>query len=497
MNEPFLPPHDSQLEAAALSCVLQAGDTDNQAEVDALLMQLRPEFFFELKHKNLMLELTQMRMSDAPHSVSTLTLTSWLKGRLDDFGGLAYIAALPNQAPSIAQFPEYRRQLVCLAKRRLALSQSQSLADSARNGDIDLADLRANLAGALDSIDRSGAGERPMIETWTATEAAAYVPDPATFLIGEGIISSAEITLLAGPAGAGKSRLANTLAFAGARGNGHWMGYEVRRRFKTLVLQSENNENRIKEELACLPMELAQYVKISLPCEMAFARPEFRQELRRIWDSWRFDVIVIDNLNDVSRADGREDFLEAIANIKAALPRHPETPSIILIAHLTKGSGRALKPLTGRKLLDEIAGSNALAAKARTAFALQHADPTDATDDRVIFDCAKCNNGVPLPMAAYHRRNGEFQPCPNFDFDTWLNPPEDGGRARPPGREDWLEIFDNVKGMTKKALVNYLKDFRKASQAAAYKWISEAITAGTITEDAGIIRLRSSKKEAA
>lgn len=48
--------------------------------------------------------------------------------------------------------------------------------------------------------------------------------------------------------GFGKSRCPHTLALAAAK-HGPWMGYEVRPQFRTLVLQSENDEDRLLAEL--------------------------------------------------------------------------------------------------------------------------------------------------------------------------------------------------------------------------------------------------------
>jgi CheY-like chemotaxis protein len=139
----------------------------------------------------------------------------------------------------------------------------------------------------------------------------------------------------------GKSRLANTLAFAGARGAGEWMGYLVKRRFRTLVLQSENGPRRIQSEVAGLPREWDEHVRLSLPTWMRFGEPAFRQELRRLWESWPFDVLIVDNMNDVAKADGREDFLEALDNIRASLPVYPDAPAVVVVAHLRKSRGGA------------------------------------------------------------------------------------------------------------------------------------------------------------
>src|ERR1017187_8414246 len=54
-NANQLPPHSDENERGALSCVLQAGDDKAQQEVDALLEQLRPNLFYDLRHKAIFL----------------------------------------------------------------------------------------------------------------------------------------------------------------------------------------------------------------------------------------------------------------------------------------------------------------------------------------------------------------------------------------------------------------------------------------------------------
>ncbi len=488
-----LPPHDTKIEQAALGCVLLAAETGNMAEVDCLMMRLRPGLFYDLKNQNIHNELAKMRMGESSHSVNLVLLLSWIKGREHEFGGMDYVARLPDQTPGISFFDEYHRQLLALARRRWALAESAKMALAAREGDIDLVDLRQELTAALDRIDQAVHRERPRIETWTRRQAMEFVQDESIFLVGKGIICKGEITVVAGQGGVGKSRLCNALAFAGARGSGQWMGYDIPRAWRTLVLQTENNANRIKEELMTLPEEYQDNVRISLPCAMEFSDPAFRRDLKKLWDEWPFEMIIIDNMNDVAREDGRADFLEGIGNIMSALPRHPDTPAVVIIAHLTKGSTRSLKPMTGRKLLDELSGSNVLGAKARTVLTLQHVDASVSTDMRVVFDCAKCNNGTPLPMSAYYRANGEFQPCLEWDQHEWLNPPDEGARIerRSLSKDKWREVMGGELGMTRKRLVALLQAAPyQASQSSAYNWVNAALQEGILMEVAGVIALK-------
>lgn len=481
-----LPPHSPEAEAVCLGCVLYAGISNSQAEVDALLTQLRPGLFYVHKHKAVLALLAEMRGGEVPHAVDTVTVCQFAKdkGVLGEVGDYAGIVELLNACPTLASFSTYLDILKEKSLRRWCLAKSATLKDRALSSELSVAQLKDEFAEITEQAGRIGGAGKPMIEVWRVEDAQKYVPDPRTFLIGEDIVTRGETFVIAGPGGVGKSRLANTLAFAGARGNGLWMGYPVRRRFRTMILQSENGPNRIASEVQGLDSKLYNdFVRISLPCFMQFSLPAFRAELRRLYDSWPFDLIVIDNMNDVARADGREDFLEGLSNIQASLPTYPDTPAVCLLAHVRKmRGGDQWKPRTGSQLQDELSGSFVLAAKARTVFFLQRGEP-EVESPVVVFDCGKCNNGKPVPIAAYNRCNVEFQPLPGWDLDAWLNPPDDARKVV--SQPILSEVFDGGKvRLTLKRAAAALME-RGFSQATAYRALDrQGKFAALLSEDA-------------
>ncbi|MCX8156620.1 MAG: AAA family ATPase [Verrucomicrobiae bacterium] len=431
-----LPPFDEQAERAALACVLLA---PSAVEQGALLEQLRPKLFFDGRHRQLFELMTALRSEG--HAVDLVTLLHLAQARKAEVDA-AWLSGLMDAAHSVVNFPHYLGILQDLAARRWTLQRSARLQELARNGEFSLETVKAELAELWEKTARIGEQSRPWLEIVTIEELKRYQPDPGTFLIGADMVSRGELCLIAGWAGLGKSRLANTLAFAGARGAGTWMGYEVKRQFRTLVLQCENSLRRLKTEIEDLPASYQDWVKFSKPCPLAFHRPEFRSELRRFWDQWPFDVLIIDHWLEVAREEGQADHMEALDNIWSSLPRGDKAPALVIIAHMRKQrGGENWRPKTGRELLSEVSGSYAIGAKARTVFVIQPAT-MEADDDRIVFDCAKSNNDTPLPMSAWHRRNGAFQPCLDFDFDTWLNPPDDrGGKQRQVTDQVMRDIF--------------------------------------------------------
>lgn len=420
-QDSLLPPHNDEAERCVLGCILQ---TQSAQEATELLGQLRPALFFDLRHRALHAELVAMRMEG--HALDLVTVHDWLtgQGKLSDCGGLEYVASLPDAVVGIANWADYLRILNEKHLRRETGMVASQLGQLAGADNLTPAQLKEQIAKLLERTEKMSEATQPRIQVWTIEQLQSYKPDPKTFLVGANMICQGEITVIAGPAGVGKSRLANTLAFALARGTGEWMGYAIRGMARTFVLQSENSVDRLHEESLAVPRDLSPWVRFSGPCLMEFHDPAFRAELRRHWDRWPFQCLIVDNMTDVARADAREDFLQAMGSIRAALPPHPDTPAIVLLAHVRKArGGDQWIPKLGRQLLDELSGSFALGAKARTVFVLQPGS-SDTDDDVVVFDCAKANNDKPLPASAWHRKNGAFIPARSFDFDAWLTPDE-------------------------------------------------------------------------
>lgn len=464
-----LPPHSPEAEAAALGCVLRCwtdGDKAAERESELILQQLLPELFYDTRHKALCLELHAAR--DDGHALHLISLAEWLKtrGRLADAGGLEYIAMLPEKCPSYVNFPEYLAIMRDHAYRRFHIRRGTEAVRTAYEG-AEIKELRAVVERTWELDSKLGQSPRPKIELITIEDAQKYVPDPKTYLIGDNVVKYGDIVCIAGWQGLGKSRLANTLAFAGARGDGKWMNYAVRRGFKTLALVTETEASlgRLKDETRGLPRAWNDKVKWSL-CRLDFTNPQFRSDLRRHYETWGFDMLIVDHWSDVSRDEGKADFQEALDGVLDALPGAVERPALCLVCHMRKlRGGEGWRPKSGRELLSEIMGNSYITQKARTVFAIQAAS-LDMADDRVVFECCKCNDGEPEPRSAWHRRNGAFDAIGDFDFDEWQNPPESEKAVT---EADMDKLFDGGRRkMQRKRAVQMLRETGFA-QSTAYR----------------------------
>jgi energy-coupling factor transporter ATP-binding protein EcfA2 len=394
-------------------------------ELDALLGQLRPALFYDLHCRIVHDAIALLRMGG--HVVDGVTLLEVLKpdkappalqGGLCPADAAAVLEWAKNAVPFA--FPEYLEQLKALALRRWALAKSAHLAELANQGDVTPADLQEEFA---EVVERAGKldSERPVIEFVSPSEAQAYQPKEDTFLVGDNMISRGGMTVLAGAPGLGKSRLATTLAVALARGSGEWIGYQVRAKVRTIIIQSQNSMSRIKQEFDDTPGQFDDWIRISKPAALRFSDAAFRRAVRREIADFGAGVVIIDPWTGVAADEKLADYLEALAYVQDCIGVGDTAPATVIVAHLRKQrGGETWRPKRGRDLMHELAGSFALAAEARTVFVIQQVQ-ADISFPEVVIDCGKSNDGKPLGARAYERRNGMFKPLPwtEAQFDAW------------------------------------------------------------------------------
>lgn len=480
-----LPPHSPEAERAALACVLIALDgvlkgmeAHGQAEQDQLLSQLTPGLFYCPDNALIFHAMVQIRMES--HALNLLTLVQWLKDKkkLDDAGGASSIGSLPDASHSVFAFPTFLATLKDKALRRWTLGRRARLLDLASDEALSVERLQAEFAELHERSSHIGGKAMPFIRIVSPKQARDFQPDPTDSLVGEGLIDLGMVVTIGGKPGVGKSRLTTTLAVAGARGNASWMGYPVKAQWKTLILQSENSGKRLKDEFTSVPAKLDEFIRVSdfLSYGLCFDRPEFRRELRHIYEQWPFHMLTIDPWNDVMAEDGQADFKQALLNIKSVFFGLPKRPVIVIVAHLRKGgrdnNGR---PKTGRELLDELSGSLALGSESRTVFGVQPA--TQSLDDaRIVFDIAKANDCNPEWLkehgtrSAWIRANAAFESCSDFDWQEYENPGEP--ERRKVSEEMLTEVLGN-RAMKAAEIARDLKKRFQIGESTAFRAIGE------------------------
>jgi hypothetical protein len=174
---------------------------------------------------------------------------------------------------------------------------------------------------------------------------------------------------------------------------------------------------------------------------------------------------VIDPWNACVPDDKAKDYRSILDAVFSCLPEGMDKPAIVIIHHLRKQQGGDQRK-HGRDLLSELSGSYVIGSACRVAFILEPASP-DPDDDRVVFTCAKNNNGELGKPSAWHRRNGLFEACEGFDWKDWNR---GGTKRRVIELEDLAKVFtDGSIKLTKANAAKQLQATTGKGQSASYE----------------------------
>jgi hypothetical protein len=332
--------------------------------------------------------------------------------------------------------------------------------------------------------------KEPLIEILKPSEFRNWKIPKGFVLVGDCHITRGNWTVLGGYPGVGKSRAVVGLAVAGATGKS-WMGLDVKSKFKTLVLQVENGDVRLKQEFEDIGnpdgVDLDDWLGVSrIPVHgLDFQNEAFRNEVKELIGKFKPGVLAIDAWNRVADDDKAKDYKHALDAINKCLPNEPsERPAVLIVHHMRK-KGSKHSNREGNDLIHELSGSYCIGSAARSVFILESAS-TDTTDDRLVFTCCKCNDGEAGPRTAWHRRNGLFAPCPDFEWDEF-GQPELNQRTI---TMDDMRRAVGVSGVSKAQVARTLMSETGKGKSTVYRTIQTY--SGNLTEDtAGLLYWRS------
>ena len=272
--------------------------------------------------------------------------------------------------------------------------------------------------------DRAHEPERPLIEFRSPLQLKNFKPVPDLVMVGNFHIVKGSVFVIGGAPGIGKSRAVVALAVAGATGD-DWFGLTLHRKFRTMIVQTENGEFRLAREFAELDCDaLDKYVRICPPPPygLCFGRNDFREQLAAAIADFVPDVVIYDPWNAAAREQDSREYLDTFDAVKSVLPVGDDAPALGIVAHTRKP--KTDERASGRALLNLLAGSYVLGSVPRTVFVIQAASD-NTTDNRIVWTCCKNNDGELGARSAWERRNGLFAPVTDFDWDAFDAPEKD------------------------------------------------------------------------
>ena len=481
-----LPPHNPDHEHTALGCVLLAGDHATQDEVKTLLRQLRLDFFYEVRHRNLFKAMVEMAMAEGnaehwseEHSLCFITLIAWLKhhNRIEECGGSEYVLHLTEIVPHYLCFRSSVPVLRHLFFRRQLARAEVRFKELIHNPEVTLDEIQEVYEDLAETTAKY-IEKRPALKIWRANELIAYEPPAHLRLVGDNEINMGYdgLALLSGPGSSGKSLAAGSLALAGAIGSGTWMGRQVHRKFKTLILQAENGSVRLKDEIEAMSrahpeVPINDHIFISEPPEggLPFHVPEFRRAMRKHVNEIGAQLVILDTWAQCAAEDSSKDVMDKLTEIRSCFPTGENCPGLLILAHIKKPRNDEIR--RGRALTFNILGSIALPNTARCVYMLLPWSD-DLEDDRIYWACTKLNNGKMYAPSVWHRRFGTF-----FEHDAATDPTRWGIEETDDGEhqlqyEDLVEAFGSEHVLRKGDLAKRLVRNTGVGESTAYRAIS-------------------------
>jgi len=338
---------------------------------------------------------------------------------LEEAGGVCHVTSLVDKIESVANFSHYQNQLKDYSGRRAIFQHGHELLCMIGDAHLESSDILKKFNENVSRTLKQSISGRSLIQLVNPVEAVDYVPDEGVLLVGDQHIVRGDFFVIGGPAGIGKSRAATALALAGATQQ-DWFGLKVHTQFKTMIIQNENNQSRLASEYRDLPVEeMRDFVLISKPpkCGLAFGDSKFQAAITEHCESFNPDIVIIDPWGRTTSGDTKQDYSEGFDNIYSCMPGEPG-PAIGIVAHTKKPKDSEKK--MGRDALHELSGSFMLGAVPRSVFVM-YAATNDPQDNLVIWQNAKNSDGAMSPTSAWHRKNGLFAPCPDFDWNGYEN----------------------------------------------------------------------------
>ena len=450
-----------EAEAAALGALLL-----DSASAPGFLRKLDKNMFSDFRNRKIYETLCILNAQSIEIDEAALMqkLSKDGKESLEEAGGFAHIMSLTDQIASSANFPYYQEQLKDYSCRREVYQHAHKILRSIGDSNLEASDILKKFNENVSRTLKQSISGRSLIELVDPVQVVDYVPEEGVLLVGEQHITRGAITVIGGPPGIGKSRAATALALAGVTQH-DWFGLKVHTQFKTLIVQAENGPTRLKNEYIDLPVgEMRDFVRTSLPprCGLAFDDPKFQAAIMEHCEEFNPDVIIIDPWNRVASGDTQQDYSEAFENILRSMPNDP--PAVIIIAHTKKPKDSEKK--IGRETLHELSGSHILGSAPRSVFVMNAAS-NDPEDDRIVWQNPKNNDGAMSKASAWHRCNGLFYPCEDFDWDEYTTGPDKRHRIT---RDDLEALFESGnRKMTNKLAVEELREMTGLGKSACYK----------------------------
>jgi hypothetical protein len=329
--------------------------------------------------------------------------------------------------------------------------------------------------------------------------------DPADMLLNNGYLTKGNSLSIVGMGGLGKSRVALQLAIACILGR-PFFGWETQAQgLRWLILQTENGNRRLKHDLARMTVGLTtvemkvlnEYLFIHTlehdeDTFVALGTPDGQQRVADAIADYDADIVVYDVLRDFGAGDLNADqFMTETCRAIGSITRRGNPKRIPVVVHhaLTGRAGAAKATGFDRGGF----GRNSKVLQGWTRAQINLAPFESDNNDVLVVASGKANDAVEFEPFAV-RLNPDsmtYDRDDSVDLNEWRERMGDGS-AKKKARVTIYDVQKRVQesgidGMTKKQIVDHLKDERGIGKTKAYELAEDA-------ETKKLIRLRRDEK---
>jgi DnaB-like helicase N terminal domain/AAA domain len=312
-------PHSIEAEQGVVGSILQS---PHEAIAECVEKRLDEQHFHVPAHRAIYTVLRDMH--DAEEPIDLITVTNALRDRklLESVGGPHFVTHLCTFVPTAANVGYYieivrdkyiLRETICASQ--IAIRRAM---EPQRENAFSLLDELQGRVVSLRSLHGTN-GIKPLIEFRSPLQLKNFTPPPGHVLVGDCHVVRGSVFVEGGPPGVGKSRAAVALAVAGAH-RCDWFGLNVHRRFKTMIVQSENGKFRLAREFGELNCDaLENFVRICPPPPYGFCfqREDFRRQLAGAIADFKPDIVIVDPWNAVAYEQDSREYLQTFDALRS------------------------------------------------------------------------------------------------------------------------------------------------------------------------------------
>jgi hypothetical protein len=347
-----LPPHDDEMEAGALGCILAAPEA---CAPEISKFGLNHRSFYALTHQTIFDCIVRLVTEGKPPDIMLVAGRLKDDGLLEKAGGLGLLSGLLTKTPSAHMLQYYAERLNDLRQRRDIMQQASCLISRAHDTSEPLDTLRSDMERAI-SLANKPADDLPEIVDM-ADFLAADIPEPPQLI--RGVLYQGSKMVLGGSPKTHKTWTLTDLALSVAAGE-PWFSMKTTKA-KVLFINFEMKPFPFQKR----GRAICQSKNIKMPHEniglwnlrshVAGYKTLFPRLLERI-KKCNYGLIVLDPIYR-AYGDTDENAAGAVAMLMNGLEKiSAETgAAIVFAAHYAKGNA------AGKAAIDRISGSGVFA----------------------------------------------------------------------------------------------------------------------------------------